>query len=62
MEINRPYYLNQLISGKWNGLIKIITGMQRCSKSYLLFNLFAQHLIDEGVAEERIIKYAARGF
>ncbi len=58
MEINRPYYLNQLISGKWNGLIKIITGMRRCGKSYLLFNLFAQHLVDEGVAEDQIIKIA----
>ena len=36
MEIARPAYLNQLISGKWNGLIKIITGIRRCGKSYLL--------------------------
>jgi predicted AAA+ superfamily ATPase len=56
MEIKRPLYLNQLISGKWNGLIKIITGMRRCGKSYLLFNLFAQHLIDEGVAGDQIVK------
>ncbi len=58
MEIKRPLYLNQLISGKWNGLIKIITGMRRCGKSYLLFNLFAQHLQEEGVAADCIIKIA----
>lgn len=56
MEIKRPIYLNQLISGKWNGLIKIITGIRRCGKSYLLFNLFEDHLIKEGVPGEQIIK------
>lgn len=58
MEIKRPFYLNQLISGKWNGLIKIITGMRRCGKSYLLFNLFAHHLQESGIANEQIIKIA----
>lgn len=56
MEIARPAYLNQLISGQWNGLIKIITGIRRCGKSYLLFNLFEKHLLEEGVKEEQIIK------
>lgn len=56
MEIARPLYLNQLISGKWNGLIKIITGLRRCGKSYLLFNLFEKHLLYEGVKSDQIIK------
>lgn len=56
MKIKRDRYLNQLISGKWNGLIKIITGIRRCGKSYLLFNLFEEHLIQNGVSREQIIK------
>ena len=40
MEIRRDIYLNKLISKKHNGLIKVVTGMRRCEKSYLLFNLF----------------------
>lgn len=56
MKIQRNFYLNQLISGKWNGLIKIITGIRRCGKSYLLFNLFEEHLLDNGVDNEQIIK------
>lgn len=56
MEIARPLYLNQLISGKWNGLIKIITGIRRCGKSYLLFNLFEKHLLQEGIQRDQIIK------
>lgn len=56
MVIQRDAYLNQLIAGKDNGLIKIITGIRRCGKSYLLFNLFHQHLISEGVSDENIIK------
>jgi hypothetical protein len=56
MEIKRPLYLKQLISGKWNGLIKIITGVRRCGKSYLLFNLFVDHLLEEGVADQQIIR------
>ena len=56
MKIQRTSYLNQLISGKWNGLIKIITGIRRCGKSYLLFNLFEEHLLNDGVIPEQIIK------
>ena len=55
MVINRDIYLNRLIKRKNNGLIKIITGVRRCGKSYLLFNLFYDHLIDSGVPEENII-------
>lgn len=56
MKIQRNSYLNRLISGKWNGLIKIITGIRRCGKSYLLFNLFEEHLLENGVDSEQIIK------
>lgn len=58
MKITRNFYLNQLIQGKQNGLIKIITGIRRCGKSYLLFNLFYQHLISVGVNDNHIIKIA----
>lgn len=58
MKITRNFYLNQLIQGKQNGLIKIITGIRRCGKSYLLFNLFYQHLISVGVNDDHIIKIA----
>ena len=49
MEIKRNIYLNKLISKKHNGLIKVVTGIRRCGKSYLLFNLFKDHLLAEGV-------------
>lgn len=58
MEIKRDDYLNTLISKKHNGLIKVITGMRRCGKSYLLFNLFREHLLTTGVAAENIIEIA----
>ena len=45
MEIKRDRYLNKLISKKNNGLIKVITGIRRCGKSYLLFNLYYDYLI-----------------
>lgn len=56
--INRDLYLNQLISKKENGLIKIITGIRRCGKSYLLFKIFYNHLLKIGVKEENIITLA----
>ena len=55
MVINRDIYLNRLIKRKNNGLIKIITGVRRCGKSYLLFKLFYDHLIGSGVSEDNII-------
>ncbi len=58
MEIKRNHYLNILISKKNNGLIKVITGMRRCGKSYLLFTLFKEYLLKEGVDEEHIIEIA----
>jgi len=56
MIIPRDRYLEQLVSRKHNGLIKIITGMRRCGKSFLLFKLFKEHLIAEGVPESHIIR------
>lgn len=58
MEINRDYYLNQLVSAKNNGMIKIVTGLRRSGKSYLLFKLFYEKLIADDVSENHIIKIA----
>jgi len=55
MRIERPVYLQKLIDRKHNGMVKIITGMRRCGKSYLLFNLFADHLKNEGSDDQHII-------
>ncbi len=55
-EIKREFYLNKLISRKENGLIKIITGIRRCGKSYLLDPIFKNYLIQSGVKEDHIIK------
>ena len=62
MEIKRDIYLNKLISKKHNGLIKVVTGIRRCGKSYLLFNLFKGHLLTEGVDEQHIIEIAFDSF
>lgn len=58
MIIPRPTYLNQLISSEGNRMIKIITGIRRCGKSFLLFDLFHDHLISKGVKEDHIIEAA----
>lgn len=58
MEIKRDYYLDKLIKRKHNGLIKVITGIRRCGKSYLLNTLFYKHLIECGVEESHIIRFA----
>lgn len=55
MEIKRDRYLNRLISKKFNGLIKVVTGIRRSGKSYLLFNLYYDYLLSEGVSKENII-------
>lgn len=62
MEIKRNIYLNKLISKKHNGLIKVVTGIRRCGKSYLLFNLFKKHLLAEGVDTRHIIEIAFDSF
>ncbi len=56
MEIKRDQYLNQLIRKKDNGRVKIITGIRRCGKSFLLFELFRKYLREEGVADSQIIE------
>ena len=56
MEIKRDYYLNKLIEAKGDGLIKIVTGIRRCGKSYLLNTIFNQYLLENGVSKEHIIK------
>lgn len=55
IEIKRDRYLNQLIEKQGNGAVKIVTGVRRCGKSYLLFELFRKHLLSEGVKKEHII-------
>ena len=55
MEIKRNIHLERLIKSKHNGMIKVMTGIRRCGKSYLLMNLFRQHLLDGGVNESHII-------
>ena len=54
--LERNYYLNQIISKMWDGNIKVITGIRRCGKSTLLFELFNNYLINNGIKEENIIK------
>lgn len=56
MIINRDIYLNRLIRKKHNGLIKIVTGIRRCGKSYLLFELFHAHLNTVGIEDDHIIE------
>lgn len=58
MEIKRDVYLNRLIVRKHNGFIKVITGIRRCGKSYLLNTLFYNHLINEGIEKDHIIMFA----
>lgn len=56
MVINRDFYLQKLISRKANGMIKVITGLRRSGKSYLLFNLFKNHLLQNGITQDHIIE------
>ncbi|MBQ8051874.1 MAG: ATP-binding protein [Bacteroidaceae bacterium] len=56
MVIKRDIHLKKLIDSKHNGMIKVVTGVRRCGKSYLLFNLFCQHLKETGITEDHIIK------
>ena len=58
MEIRRDIYLNRLLKRKHNGLIKVITGIRRCGKSYLLNTIFYHHLLECGVEPEHIIRFA----
>ena len=56
MVIKRDIHLKKLIDSKHNGMIKVVTGVRRCGKSYLLFNLFCQYLKETGIADDHIIK------
>lgn len=57
MEIKRDMYLNRLISYMWDGQVKVITGIRRCGKSYLLHNLFRNYLNGQGVGDDQIISF-----
>ena len=54
--IKRDFYLNRMIHNMWNGEVKVITGIRRCGKSVLLFDLFYEHLLSQGVQEDHILK------
>ena len=56
--IKRDKYLDLLIAKKWNVMIKVVTGIRRCGKSYLLFNIFKSYLLNSGVKEDEIIEVA----
>ena len=56
MNFERKLCLQKLISAEGNGMIKIITGIRRCGKSYLLFNIFKQNLLERGIAEDHIVQ------
>ena len=60
--IQRNKYLNELVSLQGNGMIKVITGMRRCGKSYLLFNIFASYLREQVINPEQIIKINLEDF
>lgn len=62
MEFKREHYLNKLIMKKHNGLIKVVTGIRRCGKSYLLFSLFKNYLLKNGIDEDHIIEVAFDSF
>lgn len=58
MLIERKQYLDELIKKKNNGRIKIITGIRRCGKSYLLFEIYKNYLLKNGISENQIIEMA----
>ena len=58
MKISRDFYLEKLIAAKGDGYVKVVTGIRRCGKSYLLFTLFKGHLLSSGVKESRIVEIA----
>ena len=58
MIIQRDQYIRELLSKRWNGKVKIITGIRRCGKSFLLFTLYKDYLLKEGVAKDSFIELA----
>ena len=61
MEIKRDAYLQQLTLRKDNGMIKVITGIRRCGKSFLLFTIFKRYLLENGIDVDHIIEIALDG-
>ena len=57
MHIRRDIYLNRMLSYMWDGQVKVITGVRRCGKSYLLRNIFRKYLLEQGVANDHILSY-----
>ncbi len=55
MDIKRDKYLNDLVNRMHNGMIKVVTGIRRCGKSYLLFNIFKNYLLEQGIPVSHII-------
>ena len=55
MNVKRDFYLKQLVDSMWDGQVKVITGLRRCGKSYLLKNLFGGYLRENGVADDQVI-------
>ena len=58
VNISRESYLEKLIASDGDGMIKIVTGLRRCGKSYLLFNLFRKHLKESGVRDDHVVEIA----
>ncbi len=58
MVIQRNQYISELISKQWNGKVKIVTGIRRCGKSFLLFTLYKNYLLNEGVAKDCFVELA----
>ena len=57
MNINRELYLNRIISFMWDGQVKVITGIRRCGKSYLLNTIFRTYLLNQGIKEDHILNF-----
>ena len=55
--VKRDSYLKRLIHNMWNGEVKVITGIRRCGKSVMLFDLFYEYLLSQGVPEDHILKF-----
>jgi predicted AAA+ superfamily ATPase len=58
MVIEREQYVNELLAKRWNGKVKIITGIRRCGKSFLLSILYKNRLLNEGVAKDEFVEIA----
>ena len=62
MKIARDRYLNELLLRRQNGMIKVVTGMRRSGKSYLLLKLFHERLVEDGIPEDHILEIALDDF